>query len=149
VQSVLRSLLGTAKETRSSLLLVSQQLADAHERATLESIATAVVYLRANAQAHEILLTKHRYCQTPQTEEVTFEGSTFAAVVNPSKRFRGPERACRSILVVAELPIVVRPAGCVESDQRTATRSSRCKHCAGDRSVPHVGQSPNTASTHH
>ncbi|HEX7453444.1 MAG TPA: hypothetical protein VF294_14215, partial [Polyangiaceae bacterium] len=43
----------------------------------LQSIATAVVYLRADAQAHEVLLKKHRYCQTPQTEEITFEGSTF------------------------------------------------------------------------
>jgi len=87
--AVLRSLLGTAKETRSSLLLVSQQLADAHQRATLESIATAVVFLRSDVQAHEILLTKHRYCQTPQTEEVTFEGSTFTAVVESEQEIQG------------------------------------------------------------
>jgi hypothetical protein len=30
-----------------------------HGTATLESIATAVVYLRADAPAHEFLLTKH------------------------------------------------------------------------------------------
>jgi len=76
--AVLRSLLGTAKEASAAVLLVSQHLADAHERATLESIATAVVYLRADVHVHEILLAKHRYCQTPQTEEVVFEGSTFA-----------------------------------------------------------------------
>ena len=78
--AVLRSLLGTAKQSGASLLLVSQHLADSHQRTTLESIATAVVYLRADLQTHEIVLAKHRYCQTPQTEKVTFEGSTFAGV---------------------------------------------------------------------
>jgi len=76
--AVLRSLLGTAKEANASLVLVSQHLADAHERATLESIATAVVYLRAELHARELVLAKHRHCQTPQTEEVLFDGSTFA-----------------------------------------------------------------------
>jgi replicative DNA helicase len=76
--AVLRSLLATAKETRSALMLVSQHLADAHARATFESIATAVVYLRADVHSHEIVLAKHRYCQTPQVEEVSFDGSLFA-----------------------------------------------------------------------
>ncbi|MEP6860054.1 MAG: DnaB-like helicase C-terminal domain-containing protein [Deltaproteobacteria bacterium] len=78
--AVLSSLLGTAKETRSALLLVSQHLADARERATVQSIATAVVYLCADIHTHEIVLAKHRYCQTPQTEQVVFDGSTFASV---------------------------------------------------------------------
>ena len=76
----MRSLLGTAKETRSALVLVSQHLADAHARATLESIATVVVDLRADTHRHEIVLAKHRYCETPQVEEVSFDGSLFAPV---------------------------------------------------------------------
>lgn len=84
--SVLRSLLATAKETRSALLLVSQQLADAHERATLESVATAVIYLRAAIDTHEIVLAKHRYCRTPQTQEVVFDGSTFGTVPQADQR---------------------------------------------------------------
>lgn len=78
--AVLRSLLGTAKETRSALLLVSQHVADARERAMLEGIATAVVYLRAETHAHEIVLAKHRYCQVPQIEEVQFDGARFMAL---------------------------------------------------------------------
>ncbi|MEO8552942.1 MAG: DnaB-like helicase C-terminal domain-containing protein [Kofleriaceae bacterium] len=76
--ATLRSLLGTAKATSSALLLVSQHLADARQRASLESIATAVIYLRAEPHTHEILLAKHRYCKAPQTEEVLFDGTTFA-----------------------------------------------------------------------
>lgn len=83
VGAALESLLGTAKETCSAILLVSQQLADARERTSVESIATAVIYLRAERHNHEILLAKHRYCQTPQTEEVVFDGSTFQTAKAP------------------------------------------------------------------
>jgi len=78
--AILSSLLGAAKDTRAALLLVSQHLADARDRATLESVATTVVYLRADIHTHEIVLAKHRCCQTPQNELVVFDGSMFTAV---------------------------------------------------------------------
>lgn len=63
---VLRSLLGTAKQVKASLLFVTQHLADGYERASVESLATAVVYLRAELHRHEIVLVKHRHRSRPR-----------------------------------------------------------------------------------
>lgn len=72
--AALRSLIGTAKHHGVAILLVSQQVADARERTAIESVATAVVYLRADVHSRELVLAKHRYRQTPVIEEVRLAG---------------------------------------------------------------------------
>jgi replicative DNA helicase len=79
--AALRTLVDTVKETAISLLLVSQLIADGRERAALESIATAVLVLRADTRLHEIVLVKHRHCETPQVHPIQFDGTRVADLV--------------------------------------------------------------------
>ncbi|MFT3697091.1 MAG: DnaB-like helicase C-terminal domain-containing protein [Kofleriaceae bacterium] len=72
--AALRSLLGTAKQTRVAMLLLSQHIADLRERTAIEGIATATMYLRADLDVHELVLAKHRYARTPAVETIRLDG---------------------------------------------------------------------------
>lgn len=94
VAAAVRTLQSTAKESSSSILLVSQvnrgaakrtdprpQLADLRESGALEAAATAVVFIHAPDDPtddghHEVIVAKHRRRSAPHVDEFLFAAST-------------------------------------------------------------------------